>query len=133
MAAGTGSKHFSGEAIPSPTGANGAGSALSFVAVIFSFALSWINCAADYNVRMPERVARSKIFLATYIGISVPAILVQSLGAALYTGAQLDNSWEQAYDGFGVGGPLGKALEPAGGFGKFLMVLAALSSIPVSA
>jgi hypothetical protein len=31
-----------------------------------------------------------------------------------------------------VGGPLKMALEPAGGFGKFLMVVAGLSSIPVS-
>ncbi len=36
-----------------------------------------------------------------------------------------------AYESFGVGGPLAKALEPAGGFGKFLLVLAGLSSIPV--
>lgn len=132
VAAGTGAKHFSGDAIPAPTGATGAGSALSFIAVVFSFAVSWINCAADYNVRMPAETPRYKIFIATYIGICVPAVLVQSLGAALYSGAQTDPSWKAAFAAFGVGGPLAKALEPAGGFGKFLVVLAGLSSIPVS-
>ena len=130
VAAGTGAKHLHGHAVTPPTGANGAASALSFIAVIFSFAESWINCAADYNVRMPVNTPRYKIFVSTYIGIVVPTILVQSLGAALYTGAQADPAWRQAYAEYGVGGPLAKTLEPAGGFGKFLLVLAGLSSIP---
>lgn len=102
------------------------------MAVIFSFAVSWCNCASDYNVRMPVDTPRSKIFLATYVGIAVPAILVQGLGAALYSGTQLDPTWKAAFNAYGVGGPLAKALEPAGGFGKFLLVIAGLSSIPVS-
>lgn len=130
VAAGTGAKHFSGEAIPMPEGANGAASVLSFMAVVFSFAVSWINCAADYNVRMPVKTSRSRIFGVTYFGIAVPTILVQLLGAALYTGAQVDPAWQHAYVEYGVGGPLMKALEPVGGFGKFLMVLAGLSAIP---
>ncbi len=131
VAAGTGASHFSGTAIHSPTGPNGAAAALSFMAVIFSFAVSWINCAADYNVRMPVNTPQSKIFVATYIGITVPTILVQTLGAALYSGTEVSAAWKLAYTTAGVGGPLKMALEPAGGFGKFLLVLAALSAIPV--
>ena len=48
---------------------NGAAAALSFMAVVFSFAVSWINCAADYNVKMPVNTPRYKIFWATYAGI----------------------------------------------------------------
>lgn len=69
VAAGTGASHFHGDAVKSPTGQNGAAAALSFMAVIFSFAVSWINCAADYNVKMPVNTPRSSIFRATYIGI----------------------------------------------------------------
>lgn len=130
VAAGTGASHFSGTVIKSPTGANGAAASLSFIAVIFSFAVSWVNCAADYNVRMAVDTPRSKIFFATYIGIFVPTVLVQTLGAALYSGTFTTPSWNLAYQEAGVGGPLRMALEPAGGFGKFLLVLAALSSIP---
>lgn len=131
VAAGTGASHFSGDAIKSPTGPNGAAAALSFIAVIFSFAVSWINCAADYNVKMPVNTPRYKIFTATYIGIAIPAILVETLGAALFSATETNKAWKTAYTTAGVGGPLALALEPAGGFGKFLLVLAALSSIPV--
>ncbi|TVY85309.1 Purine-cytosine permease fcyB, partial [Lachnellula suecica] len=130
VAAGTGAPHLHGEGVKSPIGPNGAASALSFIAVVFSFAVSWVNCAADYNVRMPRNTPRSKIFLWTYIGIFVPATLVQILGAALYSGTEGNAAWKHAYTEYGVGGPLKMALEPAGGFGKFLMVIAALSSIP---
>lgn len=130
VAAGTGAPHFHGQAMPAPKGPSGAASVLSFMAVIFSFAVSWINCAADYNVRMPIKTSRSMIFVTTFVGIVVPTVLVQLLGAALYTGAQSDPAWQHAYAEYGVGGPLMKALGPAGRFGKFLMVLAGLSAIP---
>jgi Purine-cytosine permease and related proteins len=91
-----------------------------------------VNCAADYNVRMPKDTPRWQIFGATYVGISVPTVLVQTLGAALYTGTITNTAWKGAYTASSIGGLLKMALEPAGGFGKFLMVLAALSSIPVS-
>jgi purine-cytosine permease-like protein len=120
VAAGTGARHFDGNAIKSPSGANGAAAAFSFIAVIFSFAVSWIN------------TPRWRIFIATYIGICIPTILVQTLGAALYSGTEINASWKAAYMDAGVGGPLKMALLPAGGFGKFLLVLAGLSSIPVS-
>lgn len=132
VAAGTGAKHFSGDAIKSPSGANGAAAALSFMAIIFSFALSWVNCAADYNVSMPLSVSRWKIGVATYIGIAVPTILVQALGAALYTGTETSVVWKVAFKTGGVGGPLKLALTPAGGLGKLLLAFAALSAIPVS-
>jgi hypothetical protein len=61
----------------------------------------------------------------------VPAVLVETLGAAIYSGTQDNAAWKQSYAEYGVGGPLKMALEPAGGFGKFLLVLAALSAIPV--
>jgi purine-cytosine permease-like protein len=69
VAAGTGASHFHGDAVKSPTGPNGAAAALLFMAVVFSFAVSWVNCAADYNVKMPVNTPRYKIFWATYAGI----------------------------------------------------------------
>lgn len=69
VAAGTGASHFDGSAIKTPTGPNGAAASLSFIAIIFSFAVSWVNCAADYNIRMSVKTPGSKIFWATYVGI----------------------------------------------------------------
>jgi purine-cytosine permease-like protein len=81
---------------------------------------------------MPVNTSRSQIFIATYVGIAIPTILVQTLGAALYTGTEVNPEWKFAFKQSGIGGALKLALEPAGGFGKFLMVLAGLSAIPVS-
>ena len=131
VAAGTGAKHFHGGRVEGQPPATSAG-ILSFVALNISWGISWSYFTADYNVRMPVRTLRWKLFVATYVGIALPSVLVMSLGAAIYTGALADPEWAQAYTAYGVGGPLAKALEPAGGFGKFLLVLAGLSSVAVS-
>lgn len=132
VAAGTGASQLTGEDHVGLKGSDKAAAVLSYMASIFSFSVSWVNCAADYNVRMPKDTPRWQIFSATYVGIFVPTVLVQMLGAALYTGTMTNPAWKHAYTESSIGGLLKMALEPAGGFGKFLMVLAALSSIPVS-
>lgn len=80
---------------------------------------------------MPVNTPQWKIFLATYVGILVPSLLCLTLGAALYTAAQTNTVYMQAYDDYAVGGLLAQALKPVGGFGKFLLVLAGLSAVPV--
>ncbi|CAG8896607.1 unnamed protein product [Penicillium egyptiacum] len=130
VAAGTGASHLTGEDHVRLQGSEKAAAILTFMALIFSFSISWVNCAADYNVRMPKDTPRWQIFGATYVGILVPTVLVQTLGAALYTGTITNAAWKEAYAASSIGGLLKMALEPVGGFGKFLMFLAALSSIP---
>lgn len=132
VAAGTGASSFTGEAPKHLESSDKAAAILTYMASIFSFSVSWVNCAADYNVRMPPDTPRWKIFSATYVGIFVPTVFVQSLGAALYSGTVTSAAWKEDYASASIGGLLKMALEPAGGFGKFLMVLAALSSVPVS-
>ena len=131
VTAGTGASKFTGADHETLKGSNKAAAVLTFIALIFSFSVSWVNCAADYNVRMPRNTPRWKVFCATYIGIFVPSVLVHSLGAALYTGTFQNPEWKVAYHEASIGGLVKMALEPAGGFGKFLMALAGLSAIPV--
>lgn len=45
------------------------------------------------------------------------------------TAVAADPAFADAYDDRGVGGLMGQALRPLGGFGKFLLVLAALSIV----
>ncbi|KAF2668846.1 hypothetical protein BT63DRAFT_426109 [Microthyrium microscopicum] len=130
FAAAGGAPEFSGNAVKSPTGSSGAAAALTFMAVIFSFAVSWVNCASDYNVRMPLQTPRWKIFVATYVGICVPTVLVQTLGAAIYSGAQHNHAWKAAFVEYGVGGPLALSVARFGGFGKLLLAFSALSAVP---
>lgn len=72
---------------------------------------------------------RLKIFLYVYFGILIPSVTLLILGAAI--GGAIPNvpSWAAAYEVSNVGGVIYEMLTPAGGFGKFIVVLLALASI----
>ncbi|KLO11603.1 hypothetical protein SCHPADRAFT_830812 [Schizopora paradoxa] len=104
-----------------------AASVLSFGAAIVGFGLGWSSLAADYTVNLPEDVPAAPVFWLTYIGLNLPCILIEALGAAEATVTRAD--WQAQYADQGVGGLLAASLSPAGGFGKFLLVLLALSIV----
>jgi purine-cytosine permease-like protein len=58
-----------------------------------------------------------------------PSVPLLILGAAI--GGALPNveSWNAAFEVYGIGGVMAVMLEPAGGFGKFVLVMLALSVI----
>ena len=82
-------------------------------------------------MNLPEDVPAWPVFWLTYIGLNLPCILIEALGAAEATVTRAD--WQQQYADGGVGGLLAASLSPAGGFGKFLLVLLALSIVGNSA
>src|SRR6266487_3475449 len=96
-------------------------SLVSFGGAIYGFATGWSSYAADYNVNQPEEVPASRIFWLTFLGVTIPCILLETLGMALTTVA--------AYKGKSGGDLLAAALQPLGGFGNLLLVLLALSVI----
>ncbi|KAG8989788.1 purine-cytosine permease [Tulasnella sp. JGI-2019a] len=124
---GEGAPHFT-------TGYGGSGpveaaSVLSFGSAIAGFALGWTSLAADYTVNFPENTSNLKVFLYTYVGLNVPLILVEFLGAAMMSTFTEKTTWGDDYTDGGLGGLLGAPLSPLGGFGKFLLVLLALSIV----
>ncbi|KAJ3733283.1 permease for cytosine/purines, uracil, thiamine, allantoin-domain-containing protein [Lentinula guzmanii] len=97
---------------------------------VISFGATVGVLAADYTVRMPEEMSSVKIFFWTYLGLNVPLILVETLGAAAMTTFNQKTTWADAYAENSVGGLLGAGLAgPMGGFGSFLLVIMALSII----
>jgi purine-cytosine permease-like protein len=72
---------------------------------------------------------RLKMFLYMYLGFLVPSVPLLILGAAIGGAVPNVESWNAAYEVSGVGGVMFELLRPAGGFGKFVMVLLALSVI----
>lgn len=71
-----------------------------------------------------------KLFFFTYIGMNLPMILLELLGAACMTTFNQKTTWGEAYDNESIGGLLGATLVgPMGGFGSFLMVILGLSII----
>lgn len=73
--------------------------------------------------------SRWKIFTYVFTGMSVPTILLLVLGAAIGGAVPNVPEWSAAYDKDSVGGVLAEMLTPAGGFGKFVVVILALSVI----
>ncbi len=75
------------------------------------------------------RFFRLKIFCCMYFGIVLPSIPLLILGAAIGGAVPNVPSWQAAYDVSGIGGVIYEMLTPAHGFGKFIVVLLALTSI----
>lgn len=85
--------------------------------------------SSDYNVYMPAEASSWKVFGWTYLGLMVPLVLVQWLGAAVGSAAFANDDWYGAYTDNELGGLLGAVFSPMGGGGKFFMVLLVLSVV----
>src|SRR6266516_4156103 len=98
-------------------------SLVSFGGAIYGFATGWSSYAADYNVNQPEEVPASRIFWLTFLGVTIPCILLETLGMALTT------ITVPASQSPGGGELLALVVKPLGGFGALILVLLALSVI----
>ncbi|KAJ6473017.1 permease for cytosine/purines, uracil, thiamine, allantoin-domain-containing protein [Mycena sanguinolenta] len=127
--------------VPMGTGQAEASNVLSFMGVIFGFAVGWVSLASDYNVYQPASTPARTTFWWTYVGLIISLVLVEWLGAAVMAAAFAEvnalyddngvatGAWAVAYNTDELGGLLGAVLHKAGGFGKFCMVLLVLSVV----
>lgn len=67
------------------------------------------------------------MFIYTYLGLWIPSTLLMILGAAIGGATPNVPALEKGYEQTLVGGMLAAMLEPAGGFGKFLVVILSLT------
>lgn len=109
------------------------GNVLSFGSIIYGFATGWTSYAADYTVYQPRTANRTRLFFSVFAGLLFPLLFTQFLGAAIYTSTAANggvNKYADGYAASGTGGLLAAVLfEPLGGFGKFCLVILALSII----
>lgn len=110
-------------------GAGEAADVLSFAAAISGFGLGWGSLAADYTVNQPAESSTLKTFVWAYLGLNIPLITLEILGAALMSTFEAKTTWGDAYASNGIGGLLGAPLSAMGGFGDFLLVILALSIV----
>lgn len=68
-----------------------------------------------------------RIFLYGLFGICTPVILLLTFGAAIGSAIVNNPTWLAAYHKYATGGILSAMLEPAGGFGEFVLVIFAFS------
>ncbi|KAK1229624.1 hypothetical protein PQX77_007317 [Marasmius sp. AFHP31] len=98
---------------------------LSFGSVIAGFVITYSSLASDFTSYFRPSAPSWRIFLYTVLGLSIPVITVQCLGAAVAAAAPTVPSWSSHAE---TPGALVLAmLGPVGNFGKFLVVLLALS------
>ncbi|KAF1952942.1 purine-cytosine permease [Byssothecium circinans] len=119
--------------IPMGVGKSELGSVLSFGSVVYGFATGWTSYAADYTVYQPRHQSRGKVYLAVWLGLTIPLLFTEFLGIAIMTATTIadgKNKYMEGYEAAGSGGLLAAVLfEPLGGFGKFCLVVLALSII----
>lgn len=84
----------------------------------------------SYTVNFPEDTPDWKVFFSTYIGLNIPMIFLECLGALMLSTFDEKPTWEAAYTNDKLGGLLGAPLiGPMGGFGRFLLVVLAMSIV----
>jgi NCS1 nucleoside transporter family len=122
--------HGSFENLPMGSGEGEAGSILSFAASVFGFATGWASYASDYTCYQPVNTPRTKVFIYVFIGLLFPLCFTEMLGLAVATATVNDPAYAAAYSQDAVGGLLHQVLvPPLGGFGKFCLVILALSIV----
>jgi len=99
----------------------------NFGAILGGHLIPMAATGSDYTVYFHPRVSSWRIFLYSYLGLCVPTITLQCLGAAASASAHTVPHWEAGYADGNVGGLLDAMLSPVGKFGKIMMVILSLS------
>ncbi|KDR72650.1 hypothetical protein GALMADRAFT_126262 [Galerina marginata CBS 339.88] len=127
IAVGVGAKHFDNPPPPVPVSA---ASILGFAGTQAGFMITWSGFAADYGSYLQPVGSSWKVFWYAYMGLFLPNVFVQSLGAAVAIAATSIPEWNDNFAGGNVGGLIEAVYRPLGGFGKFLTVIMSLSVAP---
>ncbi|CAK7199944.1 hypothetical protein SEUCBS139899_002631 [Sporothrix eucalyptigena] len=102
---------------------------LSYAGIIAGYFITFSGTASDYSAYHNPSVSKWKIFYCMYFGILIPSVPLLILGAAIGGAVPNVESWNNAYNVSNIGGVIYEMLTPAKGFGKFLVVLLALSGV----
>ncbi|KAJ3871815.1 permease for cytosine/purines, uracil, thiamine, allantoin-domain-containing protein [Lentinula edodes] len=135
VALGLGGKYLNDIPTSAPASTATAPTILSFASTIAGFVITYSPLASDFTIYFKPSVSSTKILLYTYLGLFIPVVSVQCLGAAFSAVAlsptlppsSVPATWAQSYSSSSVGELLQSVLSPAGRFGDFLTVLLSLS------
>ncbi|RDW91687.1 putative purine-cytosine permease FCY2 [Coleophoma crateriformis] len=126
ISVGVGGKHLKHQATVEPLTAQ---TVITFASLIAGYMIPFAGTLGDYVVYMPPNAPRLRIFLYAWLGICIPSVTLMTLGAAIGATVSVTPSWSDAYNLNSIGGVMSAMLEPAGGFGKFVTLILALSVI----
>lgn len=108
------------------TGATESGLVLTLLGVVYGSSASWSSICSDYYVQYPVNTSKTKVFLLTTLGISIPTCIGMLMGCCVGSTMGVNTEWANTYNNDGVGQLIQTILYPRG-FAKFLLVLLVLS------
>ena len=126
-------KYTDNQTPSSLTGTTLSGTVLSLLAIVYGSSASWCTIASDYYVHYPADVSRTKVFLLTTMGISIPTSIGMVAGCVVSFALNNKPHWLEVYNKEGQGGKglgflIQVMLHPRG-FADFILVLLVLSGI----
>ncbi|RGP73505.1 purine-cytosine permease fcy22 [Fusarium sporotrichioides] len=126
IAVGCGGKHLMDQADHEPATVK---NVVGYGSLMAGYFMTFGGTVSDFNVYHSPEESKLKVFAYVYLGFLTPSTPLLILGAAIGGAIPTDESWQTAWNGYGIGGVLAEMLEPAGGFGKFVLVVLALSVV----
>ncbi|KAG5658464.1 hypothetical protein KAF25_010645, partial [Fusarium avenaceum] len=126
IAVGCGGKHLMNQTEHDPATVK---SVVGYGSLMAGYFMTFGGTVSDFTVYHSNEASKMKAFAYVYLGFLIPSTPLLILGAAI--GGALPNvePWQKAWDSYGIGGVMAEMLEPAGGFGKFVLVVLALSAV----
>ncbi|KAI0018937.1 permease for cytosine/purines, uracil, thiamine, allantoin-domain-containing protein [Xylariomycetidae sp. FL0641] len=98
-------------------------SVLSFGMIVASYMIPYAALASDFTTYLNPAFPSWRLFLYGYAGLIFPSVLLMTLGAAIGGALSSIPEWTAGYETNAVGGVLASMVSPAGGFGKFVVVI----------
>ncbi|KAI0479011.1 cytosine-purine permease [Xylariaceae sp. FL0804] len=129
VAVGCGGRHLAQQRQAAETPPATPAQVLSYGGLIAGYFLTFGGTVSDFSIYHDPGAPMRKVFAYLYLGIWAPSVPLLVLGAAMGASVPVVPGWSEAYDAYGAGGVLAVMLQPAGGFGKFVLVLLALSVV----
>ncbi|KAI8620269.1 permease for cytosine/purines, uracil, thiamine, allantoin-domain-containing protein, partial [Chytriomyces sp. MP71] len=105
-------------------------SVLIYGGIVFGTCTGWTPMAADYNMSMPADSSKVAIFVFTFLGTFLGLTFCEVLGVVIGTSLTTNDDWAATYaEGSNWGGLMETMIRKYGGFGVFMMIILALSTV----
>ncbi|KAJ3509443.1 hypothetical protein NM208_g15668 [Fusarium decemcellulare] len=102
---------------------------IGYGSLMAGYFMTFGGTVSDFTIYHDPKESKLKVFMYVYLGLLTPSTPLLILGAAIGGAIPNVESWQTAWDAYGIGGVLAEMLEPAGGFGKFVLIILALSVV----
>ena len=74
------------------------GTVLTLLAIVYGSSASWSSIVSDYYVQYPVNTSKTKVFLLTSMGITIPTCIGMVMGCCVGSTMVVNTEWSDAYD-----------------------------------